>query len=159
MNETDKTTTVQLEEVITANDMEQGSIFAGLGPAYFTSRRIVEKAMESLGDPELDGVTKKFINEIYTKLQEKVQDWLWTDTEANLQHRMWQTVDQIVTGLLNGDKWVLNHYVLGDRYDVEKTHKKIAEYVGDEVVQAHIKKLEGDIKKLNDRIKYLEMYR
>lgn len=125
-----------------------------LGPAYFCSREVVERAMEGVQSsdfkPMVDGVVKTISDHIW----EKVQDHLLADTEMNLQGAMWNQVDAMVKHLLAGEEWAMKKFLLGERYDCDKIRRTVAQHVPKEIQDARVADLEKEVARLKDELKF-----
>lgn len=140
------------DETLNIADAEK---FETLGPAYFAARRVVEAAMRDFTSEHLDGLAKTATDAIYEKLQEALEDHLWSDAELNLQGKMWRMVDQIVQGMLSGERWIVDRYALGPRYDCEAARKALSAHFEDEIANARIADLEAEIEKLKQDVAWL----
>ena len=138
------------EQLITAQDIADGEQYRALGPAYFTSRRICEQATDGFTAEHLKPLVKTISDEFADKLWTLVEDALWSDTETNLQGRMWRMVDEIVQGILS-DKhpWIAEKYALGERYDCEAIRKALALSIKDELGAA----FHADLQAENERLR------
>lgn len=137
-------------------NIEDAARYDTLGPAYFASRRVVEAAMRDFTNEHLKDIAKVATDSIYEKVQSAVEDHLWSDAEMNLQGKMWRMVDQVVQGILSGERWVVERYALGSRYDCEKARKAIAAHFEDEIAKARIADLEAEVERLkqdNERMR------
>lgn len=134
--------------LFTEDDFEGDSV---LGPHYFAARRIVAGATKHLEDDGLDEMVKGITDKIYEKLQNSVEACMWSDAQSNLQSKMWHMVDEIMKGVLSGDKWIMDRYALGSKYDCEKSRAAIAKHVGNEVLALRISDLENEIERLKGR--------
>lgn len=138
----------------TDKDLTDGAEYPALGPAYFAARRVCEKHLEAFQAehmrPLIDAAAKEFTD----KLWDSVRDHLWSDTEANLQSRMWTMADSIVQALLSGEQWAVNKYLLGERYDCAKARATVAALVPKELQDARVADLEAEVERLNKDLRY-----
>ena len=129
-----------------------------LGPAYFAARSIAERATKNIEaehfKPLVDGFVDKFRDAVWTS----VQDSLMSDVEANIQHEIWQTVDATVKALLSGEKWAVERYCLGSRYDQEEVRAAIAKHIPAELQDARIADLEAALAQAEEDVKRLREY-
>lgn len=144
--------------MITEKDIEDGKEYPTLGPAYFSARRMADAALADFRNQHLDDLVKASVAAFYEKLQEAVERSIIGDAECNIQGHIWRTVDDTVKALLTGEKWALERYCLGSRYDHEKVRAAIAAHIPKELQDARIADLEAvierqdrDIKSLRDR--------
>jgi hypothetical protein len=101
----------------------------------------------------------KFGREFADALWESVKDHLLSDTELNLQGSMWHQVDQIMQGALSGERWIMDRYVLGDKYDCGKARAAIAKHIGDELAAKRIEDLEAEVAKLKEDLAWERKFR
>ncbi len=145
--------------MFTEQELQEGQKYQALGPHYFSSRRIVEGAMQSLSDRDMQEVIKTFVDDAYRKLQQAVEDSLWSDAEVNLQNQMWRTVDEIVKGILSGERWAMERYALGPKYECDKIRKAVAKHIPDELAAARIADLEAELARVNEDLKRAREWR
>lgn len=129
-------------------NVEDAAQYETLGPVYFAARRVVEAAMHDFTNDHLKEIAKTTTDAIYEKVQTAVEDHLWSDAELNLQGKMWRMVDQIVQGILSGEKWIADRYALGTRYDCGAARKAIAAHFEDAIAKARIADLEAEVERL-----------
>lgn len=138
------------ETAFTSEDIAEGSRYGNLGPAYFASRRVCEKAMEGFTAEHLKPLVKTVTDEFSEKLWALVEDALWSDVEMNLQGQMWRMVDEIVRGILSDSyPWIAVKYALGDRYDCGDVRKALALSIKDELGAA----FHADLQTENERLR------
>ena len=140
-------------DIITDDDVSKGAS-STLGAHYFSSRRIVRDAMSALEDKSFDDAVSEITKKLYEKLYDAVECSMWGDVECNLQSKMWTMVDEIVRGILSGDRWVLDRYVLGSRYDCEKIRAAVSQHLGDELRDHYVTDLEKKIETLESDVKW-----
>lgn len=142
--------------MLTEKHIDEGSKYPTLGPAYFCSREVVERAMEGVQSsdfkPLLDRFSKEFTDTVWTS----IQDHLLSDTEMNLQGAMWRQVDDIVKYLLSGEKWAVEKYALGARHDCEKVREAVARAVPKELQDMRIADLEAEVLRLKDSLRFYQ---
>lgn len=144
-----------MTDALIPQDFEEAGKYGNLGPHYFAARRVVDGAMASFTSEHLDGIAKTATDALYEKLQSVIEDSLWSDAEMNLQGKMWQMVDQIVRGILSGEQWIVDRYVLGSRYECDKVREAVARHFEDDVAKARISDLESEIARLNEQVRWL----
>lgn len=135
-------------DVFTDDDFAKSKEYPNLEPHYFSSRRICADVVRGFEAEHMKPLIDKAASEFADKLWTMVENSLWDDTESNLQGMMYRTVDDIVRGLLSGEKWIMNKYVLGPRYECEKVRATVAKHITDELAAARIADLEDEIKRL-----------
>lgn len=138
------------ETAFTSEDIAEGSSYGALGPAYFASRRVCEKAMEGFTAEHLKPLVKTVTDEFSEKLWTLVEDALWSDVEINLQGQMWRMVDEIVQGILSDHQpWIAKRYALGERYDCGEIRKALALSIKNELGAA----FHADLQAENERLR------
>jgi hypothetical protein len=145
------------DDIITSDDIKTASNMQPLGPHYFSSRRFAEEVLKDVETTTFAEILKKVSDDLYSSLLEKTEIWLLSDAEVNVQGHIWRTVDQIVRGILSGEKWIVDRYALGSKYDCAPAREVIARHVPKELQDARIADLEEEIKQLNETIKYLRV--
>ena len=123
--------------------------YESLGPAYFAARRVVDAAVQDFQDKELEPLVKASVDAFYSKLQDAVETSLWSDAEMNLQGKMWHMVDETVKALLTGEKWALERYCLGSRYEHEKVRAAVAAHIPQELQDKRVADLEAQVLQLS----------
>lgn len=146
--------TDKIQEPIMPADVDEAVAFEALGPHYFSARRFADdltnQFTESHFKPLLDEFAKAFNDKLWTT----VEDSLIADTSSNVQSHIWRTVDQIVQGILSGERWVVDRYALGERYDCEKARATIAKHVPKELQDARIADLESELTRLKEQLRW-----
>lgn len=142
-------------DIFTDEDFAKSSEYSNLEPHYFSSRRICAEVMKGFEADHMRGLVDKAASEFADKLWAMVETSLWDDTESNLQSKMYRTVDDIVKGILSGEKWIILKYVLGPRYECEKVRAAVAKHIPDELAAARISDLEEEIKRLKQDNEWL----
>lgn len=145
-----------MSDIFTDEDMKQAETAPTLGPAYFASRRAVEQAMRGIDEGHGKPIIKMFTDELCDRMWTIVQDSLWSDTEMNLQGQMYRQVDEIVRGILSGEKWIMDRYLLGERYDCEKVRAVVAKHIPAELQDKRVADLEEEIKSLRESLKWAQ---
>jgi hypothetical protein len=140
------------DEPITEDDFRSGSDAPVLGPHYFSSRRFAEEVMKDVETTFFADALKKFSDDLYSAVLEKTNDWLASDAESNVQSYIWRTVDQIVKGILSGDKWIVDRYALGSKYECGSIRTTLANHISKRLQDARIVDLEEEVARLKERI-------
>lgn len=153
------TTEAQDKAVITAEHIAAAESYQTLGPAYFASRQIAERFMASFEAEHFKPLIDKFTKEFNDELWSGVSSCFLSDTEANLQNAMWRQVDDCVKGILSGERWVMDRYVLGQRYECEKVRAAVAKHIPEELQNARIADLEAENAKLREDLKWARRFR
>jgi uncharacterized protein (UPF0297 family) len=141
-------------ELITEEMKEKAIECPTLGPAYFASQRIAKKLAGKLHEEPFKGLLKEFSDKFLDELQTKLEDHLFCDVETNVQSKIWHMVDQIVRGLLSGEKWVVDRYALGSKYDCENIRSELVKHIPKEVQDLQIKELGDQVERLANDIKF-----
>ena len=143
------------DNVFTEDDIAQGKEHAVLGPAYFAARRVCEAAMQDWEAEHLRPLVENIRDKVTDTLWDTIRDSIWSDTEMNLQGKMWDMVDRTVKALLSGERWALERYCLGERYDQEQVRAAIARHIPEEIKGARIADLEALVEKQKRDIEWL----
>ena len=121
--------------------LDQAEKHTALGPHYFAARQVAEKFMEEFQNEHFEPLAKKFADEMYDKVRERLEDFLLGDTESNLHSFMWHHIDESVKALLSNQKWAIERYALGERYDHGKIRETLAALIPVELQEARLKDL------------------
>jgi DNA-binding transcriptional regulator GbsR (MarR family) len=135
------------------NAMEQAYLdkaenYPGLGPHYFAARDAVEQFMAKFEPEHFAPLLKKFTDSFYEQMLESLQASLMFDLESNLQSHLWRGIDDSVKALMTGERWALERYALGERWDHEKIREAVAKHIPAELQDARIKDLEAEVDRL-----------
>jgi hypothetical protein len=139
--------------------LDQAQGYDVLGPNYFAARDVAEKFMEKFEADHFKPLLKKAGDELYSQMQESLENYLLSDVESNIQGTIWRQIDDSVEALLSGQKWALEKYLLGTRYDHGKIREAVAKLVPAELQDARVKDLEEENKRLREQIETLQRYR
>lgn len=138
----------------TADDIREGTENLTLGPAYFAARRVCRALLDDADPEHLRPIIEEAGKQFTDRLWDSVRDYLWSDTESNLQGQMWRMTDQCVTALLSGDEWAVKKYALGERYDCAKVREAVAKHVPKELQDARIADLEAEVDRLTKDLRF-----
>jgi len=144
----DEPHTMPNAEFFSEEDIKEAAELPTLGPAYFASRKTVEKFMEGFDVAMFKPLIDELVSKIQDDLNTTLHDWLLSDTESNLHSTMWRHADSMVKHILAGDEWAITKYVLGDRYDCEAVRAAVAKAVPVELQDARIADLEAEVERL-----------
>lgn len=142
------------EPLITEAHIEAAEGYEVLGPADFAARDISKRYMEKFQSEHFKPLVEEFAKQFRDKLWGDVTDFLLSDTESNLQGRIWQMVDEIVLALLGKHEWAYKKYALGSRYDCQEIRAKLAALIPKELQDARIADLEVEIKELKQSLEW-----
>lgn len=145
--------------MITDAHVAEAEKFQTLGPAYFCSREVVERAMAGVQASDLRPLLDAFVTQFSDAVWSGMQDHLLNDTEMNLHGAMYRQVDDIVKYMLSGEKWAVEKYALGDRYDCENVRAAIAKHLPDDIRNARISDLEAEVERLRKDNEFLRRMR
>lgn len=145
--------------MITDAHVAEAEQFKTLGPAYFCSREVVERAMAGVQTSDLRPLLDAFVKQFSDAVWSGMQDHLLSDTEMNLQGAMYRQVDDIVKYMLSGEKWAVEKYALGDRYDCANVRAAIAKHLPDDIRNARISDLEAEVERLRKDNEFLRRMR
>ena len=142
-------------DTMTAKDIAEAEKYSSLGPAYFAARRICERAMVAFEAEHMKPLVEEFAKQVQDVLWDSVRDSLWSDVEMNLQGQMWDLVDNTVKALLTGERWALERYALGSRYDCAAIRAAVASHIPKELQDPRIADLEAVVKQQKELIDFL----
>lgn len=109
--------------------LDEGAKTPILGPAYFDAGAVAARMIEKLGAELFEPLLKDFSKQFYSKLLDDTQVFLLNDVEVNIQGEIWRAVDATVRALLSGEKWAVERYALGDRYEAATIREAIAKHI------------------------------
>lgn len=132
--------------------LDKGAEAPVLGPVYFSARDFAERLMANFDEAAFKPLLEKAAKDFQQKLWDDVQDHLRLDSECNVQGFIWHEVDNIVKYLLSGERWAMERYALGPRYDCEKVRAAVAQHLGPELLAARVKDLEAEVKRLEESL-------
>lgn len=138
------------DDIITSDDIKTASNMKPLGPHYFSARRFAEEVMKGVETTTFADILKRVSDELYSAMLEKTENFILSDAEANVQGHIWRTVDQIVSGILSGERWIVDRYALGSRYECAKAREAIARHIPKELQEARIADLEEEVARLKE---------
>jgi hypothetical protein len=134
--------------------LKQAAANPNLGPAYFDAQAVVDAAFpDEASGPIIEAmqpVIKKFVDDAYEALLERAQDYLFSNIKDNLQQNVWRMVDASVMGVLGGDKWAVQQFVLDDRYDCKEARRVLAALIPVELQDKRMAELEAELAKAKD---------
>lgn len=136
------------DPAFTDDDFMEADGYPTLGPAYFAARRTAEKFMAPFEAEHFKPLVEKFAADFQDKLWSDLEASLLSDVESNLQGSMWRMVDQTVQALLGGNKWALERYALGDKYDCGEIRAVVAKHIPVELQDKRIAELEAKVAEL-----------
>lgn len=145
--------------MFTDQHIAEGEQSPTLGPAYFCSRDVVERAMAGVQSSDFKSMIDSIGKQIIDHVWEKVQDHLLSDTEMNLQGAMWRQVDDMVRHILAGEKWAMARFALGERYDCEAVRAAVARSVPAELQDARVADLERQVAQLKKDVAFYRDHR
>jgi hypothetical protein len=125
--------------------IDEAKGYESLGPQYFVARKIAADLMAKFEAEHFKPLIEKFTDEFRAALWPAVEDYLLSDTECNLQGTIWRRLDDTVKALLSGDKWAVERYALGSRYDAAAVRAAIAAHIPVELQQARVLDLEAEL--------------
>ena len=132
--------------------LDEGAEHPVLGPHYFAARAAAEEFMAKFEAEHFKPLAERFAEEFRDKLWGDIESWMLTDVESNLQGTIWRQIDDSVKALLSGERWALERYALGERYDHEKIRAAVAKQVPEELQNKRIADLEHEVKQLREQL-------
>lgn len=140
-------------EKFTQDEVNDG---ASLGPAYVRSRNIVDGFIASFESEMFKPMCKKWADEFYTEIVQRIDDYVLSDLESNLQLSMYHQVDATVEALLSGEPWALVRYVTGKTaHNGAVIRAAIARQIPREVQDIRIADLELQLETLKQEVAFL----
>lgn len=133
--------------------IDQAEGYEVLGPNYFAAREVAEKFMERFEGDHFKPVIKKIADELYSQMQESLENYLLSDVESNIQGTIWRQIDDSVKAILSGEKWAINKYLLAERYECDKIRAAVAKVVPKELQDARVADLEAEVERLKDQVR------
>lgn len=133
--------------------LDQGAEHPVLGPHYFAARYAAEKLLADFDATEFNPILKKMADDLYSALHQRVEDYLLSNVECNLQGTIWRQIDDSVKALMSGEKWALDRYALTEKYNNgEKIREAVAKHIPVELQNARIADLEAEVKRLKENL-------
>lgn len=135
------------------DEIAEAAKTGGLSPAYFAARKSAERFMASFEAEHFKPMIDKFSRDFRDAMWSDVVNFFLMDVEGNIQGEMWRHADSMVKYVLSGEKWAMDKFVLGERYDCEKVRATLAMQIPKELQDARIADLEAQVanlKKDND---------
>ena len=139
--------------------LDQGANYPGLGPHYFAARKTAEEFMAKFEPEHFEPLIKKAADAFYSSLQSSLEDCLLSDVESNIQGTIWRQIDDSVRALLGGERWALDRYALGERYDCDKIREAVAKHIPAELQEKRVADLEAENKRLHEDNENLRRFR
>ncbi len=134
-----------MTDIFTPEDMQETEKHNSLGPHYFAAQRIVDQAMAGFVAAHFDGIIKTAVDSL-------LEAAIFDDAGSNIQGKIWRMVDEVVRGILSGERWPMERWALGTRYECQKVREAVAAYIPDEIARARIADLEAEVKRLTERV-------
>ncbi len=144
------------EQFFSAEQLEQAKDCENLGPAYFAADDVAKRYMDHFKEDHMKPLVDQITSDIREKVWDDFTDWLFSDTEMNLQSKIRAMVDGTVKALLSGEQWALNLYVLANKYDCEEVRKAIAVHIPEELQNKTISDQAEEIKKLKEDLQWAQ---
>ncbi|HDA7126288.1 TPA: hypothetical protein O5T86_001292 [Staphylococcus aureus] len=129
--------------------LDEAEKYTPLGPHYFAARKTAETFMADFQNEHFQPLAKKFAEEMYDKVRERLEEFLLSDTESNLHSFMWHHIDESVKALLSNQEWAIKRYALGERYDHGKIRETLAALIPAELQDARLR----DLMEENERLR------
>lgn len=142
-------------DTMTPEDIAKAENYPSLGPAYYAAWRVCKRAMVAFEAEHMKPLVEEFAKQVQDVLWDSVRDSLWSDVEMNLQGQMWDLVDRTVKALLTGERWALEKYALGSRYDCAAIRAAVASHIPKELQDLRIADLEAVVAQQKETIEFL----
>lgn len=130
--------------------IDEGEKHPTLGPHYFAAREAAKTFMARFEAEQFEPLVKSFADKFYQEMHDRLESYLLSDAEQNLQGEIWCGVDNAVNALVTGERWALERYTLGKYGDGEKARAAVARHIPKEVQDARIADLEAENKRLRE---------
>lgn len=140
------------DKIFTDENIADGKRSMILGPAYFSSRDFMRQFMLGLDDVDLAKPLKDFTDAIYSKVLRDFEQYLISNADSNIHDYIWRSVDEIVRGIMSGEKWIVEKYALQSRFDCEKVRDTLVKHFPEELKAGRIADLEAELKRANDEL-------
>lgn len=134
--------------------LEQAEKYPVLGPHYFAAREAAEKFMAAFEAEQFAPLLKKAADDFYGQLHERLENFLLSDVENNLQGTIWRQIDESVKALLTGQHWAIQRYALGERYDHGRIREVLASLIPAELQDKRVADLEAEVKELKQSLEW-----
>lgn len=141
------------DAIFTDDDFAEAQQAPVLGPAYFSARRYVERSMAGAEPDIFKPIIDKAVENIRHALWDDVETFLLADTESNLQGTMWRTIDATVQALLTGEKWAIERYAIGDRYDAKAVREAVIHHAPPALWDKRVTELQAEVDLLREQLK------
>lgn len=134
--------------------LDEGAAHPVLGPHYFAARAAAEEFMAKFEPEHFKPLIKKAADEFYSQMQESLEASLLSDVESNIQGTIWRQIDDSVRALMGGERWALERYALGTRYDCDKIREAVAKHIPAELQDKRVADLEAEVKRLSEQLEW-----
>lgn len=139
--------------------LDQAVDYPTLGPHYFAARKTAEEFMAKFEPEHFEPLIKKASEAFYSQMQESLEASLLSDVESNIQGTIWRQIDDSVRALMGGERWALERYALGTRYECDKIREAVAKHIPAELQDARVVDLEAENKRLREDNEMLRRFR
>lgn len=139
--------------------LDEAAKYPELGPHYFAARKTAEEFMAKFEPEHFDPLIKKAADAFMMQMQESLEGWFLGNVESNIQGEIWRRIDDSVRALLSGERWALERYALGSRYNCDKIRAAVATHIPAELQDARLKDLEAENDRLRKDIEIMRQYR
>ena len=134
--------------------LDEGAKHPVLGPHYFAARQVAEEFMASFEPKHFEPMVRKAADAFMEQAQEALEAWLLSNVESNLRGTIWRQIDDSVKALLSGERWALERYALGSRYECDKIREAVAKHIPEELQDARVKDLEEEVARLRKDLEW-----
>lgn len=134
--------------------LDQAAKHPVLGPHYFAARETAEEFMAGFEPKHFEPMVRKAADAFMEQAQEALEVWFLSNVESNLQGTIWRQIDDSVRALMGGERWALERYALGSRYECDKIREAVAKHIPQELQDARIKDLEEEIARLRKDLEW-----
>ena len=122
------------------------------------SRRFFQHWQEEHAEQLAKDIMKPIMDQVQEKVWDAFRDYLFQDTEYNVESKMRDMVTSSVKALIGGDKWANQKYISPEGYRTEKVRETLAKLYADEIKDGRIADLEAQVKSLEETARYRRDY-
>jgi len=133
-----------------------------LGAEYMVARDSVEGFLshwqEEHAEKIATDIIQPIIDEVQSKVNEALVDYLLTDVEYNAASKMRDMVESSVRALIGGEEWANRKYIRPEGYQTEKVREALAKLYSDEIKDGRISDLEEQVKRLEENARFARRF-
>lgn len=146
----------------TQEENDFGNENPNLGAEYKAASDAASGFLEHWQEEHAEKLAAEIIKPVLDKVQEQVwdsfRDYLFMDTEYNIESKMRDMVESSVKALIGGEKWANRKYISPEGYRTEKVRETLAKLYADEIKDGRIADLEAQVKYLEESARFRSNY-